>query len=455
MNQVRARLRIRLRQATSRALSRSPSSRTGAQRHHYAAIVRSPAPYLLYLGPLRPKDDASAERIAHLIADHASVNLDGTYRVTPMSEAEELANCDGAAVAGPDGDAVLYVVEVPYRAALRLDEKGQPADRTSMVLNLLQSLKFVILAVYRLVTAGRKEGSKTRRAKQQLFIGLLYVGALALVVVLAALALIGAIWPDALPWIASKKSGPRIAFGVFGFSFTFGAAYFYVKRKTAPAGRIAQRLLSYVEHPEASKETARALEKVIDRIVERSDGGGAKPAFHVLGYSLGALVALDALCPPKGFARGQRLDLVRSFATVGCPADFVRLYYPDYYEDRAALSPTVPWHNLFIANDVLGSNFLDVDPRAEPEDRSTVDRLVAPVEGVAVPGSVLQPSKNFGVGSAGLTLLDLLKSEGFSLHAHYWSEQARSSIVDVLMPLWPPMRTETAEETPRGPREHP
>jgi hypothetical protein len=289
----------------------------------------------------------------------------------------------------------------------------------------------------------------------QLLIGLLYVGALALVVVFAALALVAAIWPDALPWIASKKSGPRIVFGVFGASFTFGAAYLYMKRKTAPVGRIAQRLLHYVEHQEASKETARTIEKVIDRIAERAGDGGAKPVFHVLGYSLGAVVALDALCPPKGFARGERLGLVSSFATIGCPADFVRLYYPKYYDGRVALPPTVPWHNLFIANDVLGSNFLDVDPRAKGDGRATVDSLTAPVDELAIPGDVLQPTTNYGFGDAELTWLDLLKSEGFSLHAHYWNEHARSSIVDVLMPLWPPMRPATVKERPHGTHEQP
>jgi hypothetical protein len=395
--------------------------------------VADPAPYLLYLGPIRPSSNSDAERIARLVADHASVNLHGTYRVTEMTEADELANYDGAAVMGPDGKAVLYVVDVPYRGALRLDDKGRPTDRTGLAKRLWSSLKFFGVGAFRLFRAWRRsDGAKSNRAKLQLALGLAFVVGLLLVVALGALALIAAIWPDALPkWMTSKNPGPRLTIGFIGVSVTAYSIYTFLKRRTAAFGRVAHGLLRYVEYPETRKEAARAVERAIDRIDELSKAGGPRPGFHLLGYSFGSMVALDALCPPTGTARGSRLDLVTSIATVGCPADFVRLYYPDFYDDRAPLAETVPWHNLFIANDVLGSNFLD-SLRSDKDD--------APAQGVATrPVGLIHPTANFSFGTAELTAIELLKREGFLLHARYWNDAYKSSIVDALMPLWPPM----------------
>lgn len=82
-------------------------------------------------------------------------------------------------------------------------------------------------------------------------------------------------------------------------------------------------------------------------------------AIHVLGYSFGGIVALDVLCPGEGSATSQRLSRVRSPVTVGCPADFVRLYYPEYFRGRRQMVEVATWTNLFIPADVLGSNFID------------------------------------------------------------------------------------------------
>lgn len=394
--------------------------------------MTEPTPYLLYLGPARPSEASSAARIARLVADHATVNLPGTYRMTELSQAAELANQDGAAVTDGEGKPVLYVVDVPYRGALKLDETGEPKDRRSLALGLAESMRLLTLGGVRLSQAWKSNEAKSRRAKWQLAIGLMFVVVLAVVAVLGALALVAAVWPDVLPeWTTSEEAGPRVVIGFLGFTATAGSIYASVRRRSSVFGRVAQGLLRYVENPQARKEAARALENAIDRLDELTEDGRPRPRFHVLGYSFGGLVAVDALCQPAGAPRGRRLDLVASLATVGCPADFVRLYYPDYFDDRVPLPATVPWHNVFLANDVLGSNFLQSDE---------TDGATAPEPGRASrPEGLLQPTRNFVFGSSELTWVELLRREGFRLHTRYWSDDLRTSIIDVLMSLWPPM----------------
>ena len=60
--------------------------------------------------------------------------------------------------------------------------------------------------------------------------------------------------------------------------------------------------------------------------------------------------------------------------TVGCPADFLRLLYPDHFKDRLSRLPDGrPWTNVYIPADVLGSNFRldgnDIDTAIPPDQQ--------------------------------------------------------------------------------------
>jgi hypothetical protein len=85
---------------------------------------------------------------------------------------------------------------------------------------------------------------------------------------------------------------------------------------------------------------------------------------HVVGYSLGALIAIDSIYPTiPPISRFKQVD---TLVTIGCPVDITRTYWPAYFNGRHRL-PGVPrrWMNAFIPADILGSNFVQGDTRAD------------------------------------------------------------------------------------------
>lgn len=79
---------------------------------------------------------------------------------------------------------------------------------------------------------------------------------------------------------------------------------------------------------------------------------------HVIGYSFGSIVALDALFPHN--KPGPRFDRIDTLVTIGCPFDFIRTYWPDYFKGRKRREGTPRrWINIYARADVLGSNFRD------------------------------------------------------------------------------------------------
>ena len=89
---------------------------------------------------------------------------------------------------------------------------------------------------------------------------------------------------------------------------------------------------------------------------------------HIVAYSMGSIIVLDALFPrtkPLGAFR-----TVDGLVTIGCPADIIQMYWPDYFRGRhRPIKKPAPWINIFIPSDLLASNFIARNTNAEtPEE---------------------------------------------------------------------------------------
>lgn len=129
---------------------------------------------------------------------------------------------------------------------------------------------------------------------------------------------------------------------------------------------LLRRLLDYAEHDRQGAGVADGLGAALDELIEE-DG---TRRIHVVGYSLGALVAMDYLFPrasdypnlhPRHRAR------VKTLTTIGSPLDFDRLFMPEYTNESVARVPKLRWENVYIAADVFGSDFLDASDDAASE----------------------------------------------------------------------------------------
>ena len=115
---------------------------------------------------------------------------------------------------------------------------------------------------------------------------------------------------------------------------------------------------------------------LLEHVAEK-DPGYAR--VHVMSYSFGSILALDALFPPATQTSHSlpRLSAVDKLVTVGCPFDFVRALWPRYFTDRSAASPAPKsWLNVYTPVDALGSNFRD-DDQEQDATVSLADRVPA------------------------------------------------------------------------------
>jgi hypothetical protein len=146
---------------------------------------------------------------------------------------------------------------------------------------------------------------------------------------------------------------------------------------------------------------------------------------HVIGYSFGSIIALDAL-----FAYDQSAAVFRrihTLVTIGCPFDFIRTYWPTYFEKRTRL-PEVPkrWINIYAPADVLGSDFTDQAPvqfRARGKSRASSERTLAGI-GFGDQEAPRRPDINERYGRPETldqySAIEQLGFLGFTMHRQYW-----------------------------------
>ncbi|GLC27802.1 hypothetical protein [Roseisolibacter agri] len=115
---------------------------------------------------------------------------------------------------------------------------------------------------------------------------------------------------------------------------------------------------AYLATGERAARVRGAFGRLLQHVLESKVEGRAYERIHVVAFSFGSVVALDSIFPVVRPA--HHLGRISTLVTIGCPFDFIRTYWPRYFDDRQGL-PDAPgkWLNVFAGADVLGSNFLD------------------------------------------------------------------------------------------------
>lgn len=112
---------------------------------------------------------------------------------------------------------------------------------------------------------------------------------------------------------------------------------------------------NYLNAGERKQKVHGQLDKLIEFIVER-EGADVELTLH--SYSFGSIISLDFIFP-FGIEPSQRiLNNVKGLITIGCPFDFVSVYYPNFFDNRKMdLIKKIKWLNVYSIQDALASNF--------------------------------------------------------------------------------------------------
>jgi hypothetical protein len=260
-------------------------------------------------------------------------------------------------------DRVLDVMELDYREAL---EKLSTSDGKEGVAPSLFVQGWYAMFGFGLAVKALRQDNKSLKAQIQLILGT--AGAVVLFVSFL-LALIGFIttllmaWDVQVPAWASS-SAPWIAlFGGLVSAATLGRW----RKNLLRSGRRVQQLLRYFNEESEREKITDCLKAALDAL----KSSGYKGDIHVLAYSFGSIVALDTYTctgtPPEDLADvPDGVKATTSLVTVGCPHDFVALYMPTHFATRKRHRTNIPWHNVFVASDVFGSNFRE-DKKSDTE----------------------------------------------------------------------------------------
>lgn len=183
-------------------------------------------------------------------------------------------------------------------------------------------------------------------------------------------------------------------------------------------------LISYLTSGDRSNAIRGKLDRLIEHIAEKEDLGYRH--IHIIGYSFGSILALDALFPATR-APGPRFEKIHTLVTIASPYDMVRNYFPDYFKNRdsRAAVPQV-WLNVYTPMDVLSSNFTDEEGIPKKATKTIDLKEDATQQRPQVPTNIL-----YGEGAypkERLSLWDVVMLTGFRSHAIYWGSSYEAEI---------------------------
>lgn len=370
-------------------------------------------PVVLFLPGLSALPFNTSVRLADVMCADLTRGA-GTYAVRSL-DSPSPALTDGRRIVAGNDQPLMDIYTVPYRD--RLPQTATAGEKPSVW--ALGKLLFTQVAYFcqalRLLLNARRR-AKTKMAKWQLIIGFGAVVALLGAVAITIVAIVAALGLVTLPSVN----------GTFADAFAIGATGLttWALAKATPvireAASRAQQMIDYAESQQQAVEVVNSLGEAIDAVLESAKT--TRPVF-ILGYSMGALVAFDYLCPRKSqleLPDDRHVKAIRALITIGAPLDFMRLYLPQYVANRQPRVSRLPWINVFIPADVLGSNCTDVCDHVVPAAEDIVE----------VAG--MKPTRIVQFTDEKLTWSGIRARRGFLSHGDYWSAPGAGNCLSVV-----------------------
>jgi fumarate reductase subunit D len=376
--------------------------------------TRSLPPVVLFLPGLSTLPYNTSARLADVMCADLTRGS-GTYAVRGLDSPGPVLT-DGRRIVAGDAQPLMDLYTIAYRDRLpEAATAGEQPGVWALVKLMVTQVVYFLQALALLLNARRR--AKTPMAKWQLVVGFGAVAALLGAVVITIVAILVALGLLTLPNVS----------GTFADAFAIGATGVtaWALAKATPVIRDAasriQQMMDYAESQQEAVKVVNCLGEAIDTVLEPAET--TRPVF-ILGYSMGALVAIDYLCPRTSqleLPDDRQVAAVRGLITIGCPLDFIRLYLPQYMANRQPRVQDLPWTNVFIPADVLGSNMADGDDDAAP----------APEQAVGV--AAMKPTCIVQFTDEKLTWSGIRARRGFLSHGDYWSVPGAGNCLSVVL----------------------
>lgn len=164
----------------------------------------------------------------------------------------------------------------------------------------------------------------------------------------------------------------------------------------------------YIEFGAQSQEVLGNLDLLVEYIAENEPD--SKIQYHT--YSCGSIIAIDYLFQFGNIPSGNSQKLSELLITIGSPYEFVKAYYPHFYEKRnSVLEKNITWVNVYSIADALATNFRKDATRGEAQFGFPDFQNLKPF------------NINYEVSPVkGFNLVNFLSLYNLKVHNMYWDE---------------------------------
>lgn len=111
---------------------------------------------------------------------------------------------------------------------------------------------------------------------------------------------------------------------------------------------------NYIQYGDQSQIIQGNLDALIEYIAENEPE--SKIELHT--YSFGSIIAMDALFPIRNLVSKNTIERINLLITVGAPFEFVKNFYPNFYDSRNdEMTEKLTWINVYSNMDAFASSF--------------------------------------------------------------------------------------------------
>jgi hypothetical protein len=175
--------------------------------------------------------------------------------------------------------------------------------------------------------------------------------------------------------------------------------------------------LSYLRYGDQRGQIVGNHARLIQHLHERK--AVCYDRIDLIAYCFGTIIALDSLFPPMNCGVATFAD-IDELVAIGCPFEFVRIYWSTYFDDRewignSSRAKPLDWLNIYLPIDVLSSNFRDDNQPGDPT--------------VGIPTNNLQQHKPTNLvyddpaSADELGFINLIALLGLRSHDFYWGSE--------------------------------
>ncbi len=331
---------------------------------------------------------------------------------------------------GKDKREFMDIYAFEYRGSLSATQGAASPSRQllSIVLTLITNVGGLLGAL--------RARSQSRVLKVQVFYGAGLFGLVALYGAVLAVTLFATVMQTAGRIPAFGALEPTLAgmngwlsaaqTSIIGITFVGLFTSFNIKELLAKTAPTLASAMAYLSVGEQRTRLNGELLRLLDYLGEQQEVKYRK--IHIVAVSFGSIVALDTLFP-KETAPSHKFEQIDTLVTIGCPFDFIRTYWPHYFEARHALDGTPRrWINVFAEYDVFGSNFENRNDKTQHVEESGI--MVQCADGTSKLRGPKQPDNvRFGQAPMGKPgFWQWVQFVGFRSHSTYWDRSAPNAV---------------------------